>query len=299
MQGVLTIKQESQFIAQHGCQSAAILQGEWPFSTDLLLEVAKADNARQILHFFISVLKRAGPTHYQWAIGTRSINTIDPENLEAMLSTQFEEFSLGVREQNFRPLLGHGIFTQNGTDWKHSRNLLRPIFNHQRSEYFGHIRRAVDDLLTRIQEDTRDGVVDLQPLFFLLTLDVTTAAILGRSTNGLRDRGGQIGLRFASAFDTGQHYLATRGRLGDLYWLIGGKKFKAACEFVHSFVDEIVAKALAEFTPSDGDGGRKEGYLFIDALISQTRDARVIRDQLVNVLLAGRDTTACLLSWTL
>ena len=208
---------------------------------------------------------------------------------------------MGAREQNFRPLLGHGIFTQNGAEWKESRDLLRPIFNHQRTEYFSYIKEAVGNLLARIIEPTKEGFVDLQPLFFLLTLDVTTAAVLGESTNSLQDQGGKIGLAFANAFDTGQHYLAVRGRLGDFYWLFGGKKFRRACDFVHGFVDKIVANALGkkDVERSSGLEDEKGNYLFIDALIARTRDPKVIRDQLVNVLLAGRDTTACLLSWTL
>ena len=211
------------------------------------------------------------------------------------------DFTLGAREQNFGPLLGHGIFTQNGAEWKQSRDLLRPIFNHQRTEYFSYIKKAVNDLLVRAAEPNKEDFVDLQPLFFLLTLDVTTAAVLGTSTNSLQDQGGKLGLAFADAFDTGQHYLAVRGRLGDLYWLFGGKKFRAACDFVHSFVDNIVAVALSRTGNgiSNGIDEGKENYLFIDALIARTRDPKIIRDQLVNVLLAGRDTTACLLSWTL
>lgn len=208
---------------------------------------------------------------------------------------------MGAREQNFRPLLGHGIFTQNGAQWKQSRDLLRPIFNHQRTEYFSYIKKAVGDILLKAAEPSNEGFVNLQPLFFLLTLDVTTAAVLGRSTNSLQDQGGKLGLAFANAFDTGQHYLAVRGRLGDLYWLFGGKNFRAACDFVHNFVDNIVAVALNKTGGgiSSGTEQEKENYLFIDALIARTRDPKVIRDQLVNVLLAGRDTTACLLSWTL
>ena len=251
------------------------------------------------MRFFVSVLERVGPTHEQLLLGSRSINTIDPENIEAILSTQFKDFGLGAREQNFRPLLGRGIFTQNGAEWKYSRDLLRPIFNHQRTDYFTQIKRAVENMLIRIREDTCEGFVDLQPLFFLLTLDVTTAAVLGKSTNSLQDKGGKIGLQFARAFDEGQHYLAIRGRLGDFYWAIGGRKFKDACKFVHEFVDRIVEDTLNQGTLHGQNDPSKEGYLFIDALIKQTKDATVIRDQLVNVLLAGRDTTACLLSWTL
>ncbi|KAM0794362.1 cytochrome P450 [Usnea florida] len=291
---------EATFSSQHQCQPPAVLQGKWPLSLDLLVKCIKADNAGQILRFFISILEDTGYTHAQYLFGLRSINTVDPENIEVLLSTQFKDFTLGAREQNFRPLLGHGIFTQNGAEWKQSRDLLRPVFNHQRTEYFTHIKHAVDNLLARVTEPTKEGFVDLQPLFFLLTLDVTTAAVLGASTNSLQDQGGKLGLAFANAFDTGQHYLAVRGRLGDLYWLFGGKKFRAACDFVHSFVDNIVREALEKkgiLEPS-GLEDEREDYLFIDALIARTRDPVIIRDQLVNVLLAGRDTTACLLSWT-
>jgi cytochrome P450 len=41
------------------------------------------------------------------------------------------------------------------------------------------------------------------------------------------------------------------------------------------------------------------GYTFLSALALYTRDAKQIRDQLVAVLLAGRDTTAATLSWVL
>jgi cytochrome P450 len=40
-------------------------------------------------------------------------------------------------------------------------------------------------------------------------------------------------------------------------------------------------------------------YVFIDALVRETRDKKALRDQCLNVLLAGRDTTACCLTWTL
>ncbi len=45
--------------------------------------------------------------------------------------------------------------------------------------------------------------------------------------------------------------------------------------------------------------GNSNGYAFIRDLYDELRDQVLVRDQLVNVLLAGRDTTACLLSWTL
>ena len=152
------------------------------------------------------------------------------------------DFTLGVREHDFRPLLGY----VNDIEWKQSRDILRLIFDHQRTNYFTSIREAVGNFLERVDESIKEDFVDLQVLFFLLTLDVTIAAVHGKSTYSLQDQGGRLGLAFTEAFDTGQHYLAVRGHLRDHYWLFGGKKFEAACGFVHSFVEKNVLDALAE-----------------------------------------------------
>jgi len=84
--------------------------------------------------------------------------------------------------------------------------------------------------------------------------------------------------------------------LGDLYWLIGGKEFTKHCSTVHQFIDEAVQEALSKEYQDDKD---EDVHSFLDALIQETRDPRVLRDQLLNVMLAGRDTTACCLTWTL
>jgi cytochrome P450 len=55
----------------------------------------------------------------------------------------------------------------------------------------------------------------------------------------------------------------------------------------------LTTKELSSKTKSD------TGYTFLHALAGFTRDRAVLRDQLVAVLLAGRDTTAGCLSWTL
>lgn len=66
-------------------------------------------------------------------------------------------------------------------------------------------------------------------------------------------------------------------------------------KFVNPFIDDALRlspEELASKTKSE------EGYTFLHALASFTRDRQMLRDQLVAVLLAGRDTTAATLSWT-
>jgi len=76
-------------------------------------------------------------------------------------------------------MFGDGIFTQEGAAWKHSRETLRPQFLHKQYEDLEIFKQAVDDLLDAISDTAtkHGGIVDLQPLFFRLTLDTTTSKL--------------------------------------------------------------------------------------------------------------------------
>lgn len=167
-----------------------------------------------------------------------------------------------------------------------------------RSKSFADIQEQIEKFLLTVKA-APGGVLDLQPLFFRLTLDTTMAVLFGKTLDSMKTKVSGDETFFARAFDKGQHELARRGRLGDLYWLLDGFRFRKSCKTVHDFVDNIVVDALNETEPAASSEEPTGRYVFLTALISKTRNQRVLRDQLINVLLAGRDTTACLLSWTL
>ncbi|OKL61914.1 hypothetical protein UA08_02610 [Talaromyces atroroseus] len=203
-------------------------------------------------------------------------------------------FCFGLRRQIFFPLLGDGIFTQDGAAWKHSRELLRPQFTRQQYQGLDIFREHVNDLIALIPKDGQP--VDLQPLFFQLTLDTTTELIFGASINTLKKEEGISRTKdFAENFDTAQNFVVQRFRLLDLYWLIGGQKFQRSCATVHDFVDDIIENSQRE---AQKDSRKASRYLFFNTIAQKYNDKKAVRDQLVNVLLAGRDTTACLLTWT-
>ncbi|KID69350.1 cytochrome P450 52A11, partial [Metarhizium hybridum] len=89
--------------------------------------------------------------------------------------------------------------------------------------------------------------------------------------------------KFAQAFNLSQEYLSDRGRLGPFYWLLNDKAFRDACKTCHDFMDKGIAKALEAFVQTDhgGKGEHRDAdtYVFVEALMQQTRDPRVLRDQ--------------------
>lgn len=210
------------------------------------------------------------------------------------------DYGLGARRPMFAPLLGDGIFTQDAAPWKHSREMLRPLFSLNRARVFTQIEEHTDRLVNCIPTGQ---LVDLQPLFFQFTFDTTTFLLFGKSTNSLeatptltQNNARTREAKFSEAFRISQDYLFRRGRLGGLYWLVGGREFHKQCSIVHRFIDEAVQEVLSN---EPGEDEILETHSFLDALVQETRDPRVLRDQLLNVMLAGRDTTACCLTWTL
>lgn len=81
--------------------------------------------------------------------------------------------------------------------------------------------------------------------------------------------------------------------------LVPRKSFYAGIKEINEFVNPFIEHAL-RLSPEELATKTKSesGYTFLHALASFTRDRKILRDQLVAVLLAGRDTTASTLSWT-
>lgn len=245
------------------------------------------------MELFLFHFRLWGTTLEQEFLGTQAFGTIEPANLETILSTNFEDWDMGPRRKVMFPFFGDGIFTQEGPDWKHSRDLLRPQFAHRQYEDLDVFQYSTDNFLKVLPTE---GLVDLQPYFFRLALDVTTGFLFGESVDSLTTSAASGEADFASAFNTAQDYVAKRMRLQDLYWLVGGSEFQKACRDVHRFADQIIDRNLLK---KSIDNQEKQSSVFLESLADSTPDRKALRSQIINILVAGRDTTACLMSWAL
>ncbi|TID24813.1 cytochrome P450 alkane hydroxylase [Venturia nashicola] len=261
----------------------------------------QADASGHLMDTFLGFHRKMGWTFSNTLLGGQSWGTVEPRNLEAMMSTNFEDWGLGPRHPIMFPAFGDGIFVQEGPAWKHSREILRPQFNHSQYDDMELFEEAVKDLFAAIDiaVENDGGVLDVQPLFFKLTLDTTTAFLFGESVTSLRDKQseeqGQMG--FAQAFNEVQIHIQQRFRLGDFYWMSGGKKFRAACKAVHSFADRLIDHGLNREKTNHVGVGEKKKYVFLDTVAEAVKTRDALRGQTINILAAGRDTTAGLLSW--
>ncbi|KAI4244140.1 MAG: hypothetical protein L6R40_003124 [Gallowayella cf. fulva] len=244
-----------------------------------------------------------GTTFKSNSLGANAIYTIDPDNVKTVLAGKFEDYRLGQRREDaFVPLIGHGIFTADGEGWKHSRRLLHPSFTRRQVGDLDVYERHLMNLIRLIPQDG-SSTVDLQRLFFDFTMDTGTEIFCGQSSFCLApEKQGPMSTNFAHAFNQSQRTIADGVALGPLAFATHTPSFNKDRDTVHEFIDHFVRGALdmqshIESSTSQGsEDESKKQESFLARLAQQVKDPICLRGELLNVMIAGRDTTASLLS---
>ncbi|KAI4234438.1 MAG: hypothetical protein L6R40_006757 [Gallowayella cf. fulva] len=272
---------------------------KYPFAIDVLIDELKYVRAHRLLEEYQARFRHLDcTTFFVKELHLSILTTMEPDNIKSILATDFKSYSVGEqRKQGLRPILGDGIFTTDGAQWQHSRDMLRPCF--VRSQigdrdlfelHFQHLLNAVP----------RDGTtVDLQDLFLRLTLDITTEFLFGTSTHTLiAEKRRPEDDRFVEAFTYVQNSIENSSNLLALF--LPDRRFRRNCKYVHDWVDALIERSLASASEKASQSTGR--YVLLHELVAVTSDKVRIRTELLNMLLAGRDTTASLLSdvwWTI
>jgi hypothetical protein len=77
--------------------------------------------AKQLLPSGVRRFEGVGDTYSIVSMGEKLWVTREPENVKAILATNFKDFGIGQRFRALGALLGQGIFTSDGELWEHSR----------------------------------------------------------------------------------------------------------------------------------------------------------------------------------
>jgi len=107
------------------------------------------------------------------------------------------------------------------------------------------------------------------------------------------------GERFGEAFGYTTGKIGLQGRVGKLATILPDKRFTEDVAFVTSYVSNFVEKAIAQsqkYAKAGKEMPQSDKYVFLDELSKTGYSAKKIQDELLNILLAGRDTTASLLA---
>lgn len=229
--------------------------------------------------------------------------TCEPANLKATMATDFARWSIGHRRLGLGPLLGNGIFVASGSLWEHSRRILRPQFSREQISQVPMIEPHVLRFAQMISEH-RGRVLDLQAMFHKLTMDTATEFLFGESVGSLDFESDDLAKsgdfqrkrRFDHAILFIQEFSFLRLISLGYGWVFDSLRYRRAIRTVHEYTMDVVNKAIEESENNSEKGLLR--YTFIYELLQQTRDPRVLRDETLLIMLAGRSTTASLLGST-
>lgn len=271
-----------------------------PFtSLPLFIRIARAQLNHHLLETFEAFFHGAPASSPHcvevcWMGYRRFIMTDEPAQIKTVLTSKFADFGKGPDfHRMWEPFLGDSIFTTDGKAWQDNRSLIRPMFVKDRVKDLANFGKWTDVLLSKLPAP---GVtVDIMDLFYRMTLDVTTEFLLGTSVNSLDNSKHH----FAQAFNDVQRIQTFYTIMAPFETFMPRGEFHKAMAVIKQFIAPYIEQVLA-LPREDLDklSHPEKGFTFLHAIARSTRDKKLIQDQLIAVLLAGRDTTAATLSWT-
>ncbi|GAB1524868.1 Protein kinase alk2 [Rhizoctonia solani] len=299
----------------------------WPWNLDFIPLSIRTREAGYCGEPFGQLASEYGYTFNLGLFGEDQIVTIEPENIKAILSTDFNSFEKGPKvQEKMESVLGKGIFNSDGDMWKFHRGMTRPYFSRDRISHFNNFARhsdlAISKILARLNEPARPGLpmaVDIQDLVGRFTLDSGTEFLFGRDVCSLesplpypQEKPKDGAASFSMAFGRAQDFMAHRFSLAELWaWLeLFWNRTEQDMDIINAFVTPLLTNKLEEkralgsdvksnSVTSDGVANELEEAqdTLLDHLLRLTDDISVIKDELINILVAARDTTASTLTF--
>ncbi|EDJ8649409.1 cytochrome P450 [Campylobacter coli] len=228
----------------------------------------------------------------------------DTKEVKRMMVDEVKEFPKSAfLHELLSPLLGESIFTTNGEVWKKQRELLRPSFEMTRiSKVFNLMSEAVSDMMKRFEKYPNASIIEVDEAMTFITADVIFRTIMSSKLDE------EQGKKILDAFVTFQEqsvHTAMRRMFRFPKWLsyvLGDRKRAKAGDVIRQVLSDIIKPRYDAVS-----SGKAENFedilgsllLVVDAQTNQRFSFEEILDQVAMLFLAGHETTASSLTWTL
>ncbi|KAG5946943.1 hypothetical protein E4U53_006504 [Claviceps sorghi] len=270
-----------------------------PWGKDFQLAKLDALTNGRFNRFYAEQFSQHGRTFTLRTPFGQAFHTIEVENFRSVLALKFEDYNKEpVRSQAALRFLGLGVFTKDGSGWKHSRDLLRPLFKRAELSDVDRFKKHVDRMLDLIPRDGR--TVNMAPLLGKLFLDSGTEFTFGESFGSLDERSAQGDDLLAACYQS-LAGLSKRRHATNKLGLLFDTSFNDNVNKVHAFVDRQVTRALAAADSRNAMAGRladKENkrYVLLDEAARQIQDPVELRYEMMNVFLPAFETISVVLA---
>jgi cytochrome P450 len=220
-----------------------------------------------------------------------------PDGIQHVLASGAENYSKQDAAYNeLRELVGNGLLTSEGETWRRQKRLVQPLFTHARvAGYVEMMSEESAGLIERWNEMRRkDGTVDLHTEMTRFSLRVVCRALFGTDVD-----------KIIPVLRDNVPYLSRKAFTRSLspvhiphHWPTpGNRHVDRAANEIYDVVDELIAERRA--TPSGSEDLLSLLLNAQDPEGGQGLSDAEVRDQALIFLLAGHETTATSLTFTL
>lgn len=187
--------------------------------------------------------------------------------------------------------MGQGISTSDSPIWKNSHELLRPNFARTQIDNPATLEPHMSTLLGTIPSD--GSTFDLQELFFRFTTGTAIDYLFGLDVAMSREYV-TVFTKVLDHINRAAVRTAYFGRTMNIFKPFFQKDVNTVNDFMDHYID-LAMKDRSNYTLGRNE---EERYVFLQGVVQRTQDSTRIRSEILNVVQAGRDTTASLLSHT-
>ncbi|WP_212824655.1 cytochrome P450 [Catellatospora sp. TT07R-123] len=228
-------------------------------------------------------------------VGPKSLYFFNhPDSVKHILADNAANYHKGIGLVHAKRALGDGLLTSEGELWRKQRRVIQPAFQSKRiAEQAGAIAAEAELLVKRLREFQGGEATDVVRQMTGLTLGVLGRALIDTDLGQFPD----IGDHFGVVQDQAMFELESLSAVPTWVPLPRQLRFRKSRAELQAIVDQLVEER----------GGRTDdredvlSRLIVSAGAESDRKVGQIRlrDELVTLLLAGHETTASTLSWTL
>ncbi|ELJ9031597.1 cytochrome P450 [Campylobacter jejuni] len=225
----------------------------------------------------------------------------DTKEVKRMMVDEVREFPKSAfLHELLSPLLGESIFTTNGEVWKKQRELLRPSFEMTRiNKVFNLMSEAVADMMDRFSKYPNHAVIEVDEAMTFITADMIFRTIMSSKLDE------EKGKKILNAFVTFQEqsvHTAMRRMFRFPKWLsyvLGDRKRAKAGDVIRQVLSDIIKPRYDMADNAEFEDILGSLLLVVDADTNKRFSFEEILDQVAMLFLAGHETTASSLTWTL
>jgi cytochrome P450 len=264
-------------------------EGHWLFGTAYVLR----ENAHNVLP---GLIEKYGEIFSLSLLFNKIVVAAKPEYAKYVLVDNNKNYHKSLAYDMLQIVLGKGLLTSEGEFWKKQRRLIQPAFHKQKlADLTAMMIRRASQEADKLENFAANGeYIDVTNDMTALTLDIISDAIF---SNGVEDKADLIAKQITLLNQYATEKLNQPIRLPAAFPTPFNVRERNAVKVLNDVIFQIIDKRR-----KSNESKSDLLSMLLDARDAETGEAmdnKQLRDEVMTIFVAGNETTANAMAWTL